>query len=80
MRLIHTFHKSSGITARVFFSVHESSGITAGVFFSEECKEFTVRFYDGKEHVVNMDYFTDNREDALYTARIQLSEMDMITE
>jgi hypothetical protein len=66
MRLIHTFHKSSGVTARVFHSA--------------EYEEFIVRFYDGKEHVVNMDYFTDNREDALVTARIQLKEIDWLTE
>jgi hypothetical protein len=66
MRLIHTFHKSSGVIARVFHSA--------------EYEEYTVRFYDGKEHVVDMDYFTDNREDALVTARDQLSEMDIITE
>jgi hypothetical protein len=66
MRLIHTFHKSSGITAKVFHSA--------------EYEEFIVRFYDGKEHLADLDYFTDNREDALATARIQLSEMDMITE
>jgi hypothetical protein len=66
MRLIHTFHKSSGITAKVFFSA--------------EYEEFTVRFYDGKEHFADLDYFTDHRDDALATARVQLSEMDMITE
>jgi hypothetical protein len=66
MRLIHTFHKSSGISARVFHSA--------------EYEEFIVRFYDGKEHFADLDYFTDNREDALATARLQLSEMDMITE
>jgi hypothetical protein len=66
MRLIHTFHKSSGVTARVFHSA--------------EYEEFTVRFYDGKEHIVDMDYFTDNREDALHVARVQLSEIDWLTE
>jgi hypothetical protein len=66
MRLIHTFHKSSGVTAKVFFSA--------------EYQEFSVHFYAGKEHLVDMDYFTDEREDALYNARVQLSEMDMITE
>jgi hypothetical protein len=66
MRLIHTFHKSSGITARVFHSA--------------EYEEFIVRFYDGKDHIVNLDYFTDKREDALSTARIQLKEIDWLTE
>jgi hypothetical protein len=66
MRLIHTFHKSSGITAKVFFS--------------EEYEEFTVRFYVGKDHLPNMDNVTDNREEALNDARVLLSEMDMITE
>jgi hypothetical protein len=66
MRLIHTFHKSSGISAKIFF--------TTGY------EDFNVRFYVGKHHLDNLDYFTDNREDALTTARVQLSEMDMITE
>jgi hypothetical protein len=66
MRLIHTFHKSSGVIARVFFSA--------------EYQEFSVHFYVGKEHLVDLDYFTDEREDALYNARIQLSGMDMLAE
>jgi hypothetical protein len=66
MRLIHTFHKSSGVTARVFHSA--------------EYEEFIVRFYDGKEHVVDLDYFTDEREDALHVARVQLKEIDWLTE
>ena len=66
MRLINTFHKSSGITARVFYSA--------------EYEEFIVRFYDGKEHCTTMDYLTNDSEDASATARVQLSKMDMITE
>jgi hypothetical protein len=66
MRLIHTFHKSSGVIARVFHSA--------------EYEEFIVRFYHGKEHVFDMDYMSFQREDALLVARVQLSEMDMITE
>jgi hypothetical protein len=66
MRLIHTFHKSSGITARVFHSA--------------EYEEYTVRFYVGKDHLADLDYFTDEREDALCTARVQLKEIDWLTE
>jgi hypothetical protein len=66
MRLIHTFHKSSGVTARVFHSA--------------EYEEFTVRFYVGKDQLVDLDYFTDEREDALFTARVQLSGMEMLAE
>jgi hypothetical protein len=66
MRLIHTYHKSSGVTARVFHSA--------------EYEEFIVRFYDGKEHFADLDYISLQREDALLVARVQLSEMDEITE
>jgi hypothetical protein len=66
MRLIHIFHKSSGVIARVFHSA--------------EYEEFTLRFYVGKDHLADLDYFTDNREDALATARVQLKEIDWLTE
>lgn len=34
--------------------------------------EFVVRFYDHATYLSEADYFTDNREDAVYTAEIQI--------
>jgi hypothetical protein len=66
MRLIHTFHKSSGITARVFHSA--------------EYEKYTVRLYVGTENFVTLNKFTNNRGHALDTAELILSKTEEITQ
>jgi hypothetical protein len=66
MRLIRTFFNSSGIIAKIFFSADR--------------EEYAVRFYDGKRHLVDLDYSTNDRKDALYVAQVQISEIDWLTE
>jgi hypothetical protein len=66
MRLIHTFHKSSGISAKVFYSADR--------------EKYTVRFYVGAENFVTLNNFTHNRGHALDTAELILSKTEEITQ
>lgn len=53
--------------------LHSSIGHTAKVYDNSAYDEYVVKFYSPeREHYSHADYYTDNREDALETARVQL--------
>ena len=66
MRLINTMHKSNGNTAKTYYDA--------------DLEEYTVKFYDGKQHRKDSDYFTDDKQDALETAELQLMVEDETVE
>ena len=50
--------------------LHSSIGHTAKVYRDSEWQEYRVKFYDTDgQHFTNADYHTDDKEDALTTAR-----------
>ena len=54
--------------------LHSSIGHTAKVFRNVEWQEYQVKFYDTNgQHFSHADYHTDDKEDALTTARTQLA-------
>jgi hypothetical protein len=61
MRLIHTINTAIGFKAMVYFDV--------------ELSEYVCKFYDGKAHKTDADYFTDSLEDAIETARVTIQYM-----
>ncbi len=61
MRLIHTINTALGFKAQVYFD--------------SQLSEYVCKFYDGKEHNKNSDYFTDSLDDAIETARVQIQCM-----
>lgn len=55
---------------------HTSLGHAAKVYRDTEWNEYRVKFYDTEgQHHVHADYHTDEIDDALETARIQLQRM-----
>ncbi len=61
MRLIHTINTAIGFKSQVYFD--------------DNLSEYIVKFYDGKHHKQDSDYFTDSLEDAIETARVQIQIM-----
>ncbi len=61
MRLVHTINTAIGFKSQIYFDANLS--------------EYTVKFYDGKHHKKDADYFTDNENDAIETARITIQCM-----
>lgn len=54
--------------------MHSSIGHTAKVYHDTEWQEYRVKFYGTNgEYFSHADYHTDNKEDALETARVQLT-------
>jgi hypothetical protein len=62
MRLINTFNNSISDT-------------TARIYYSEELEEFQVKFFTERQHRPTMDYFTDDRHDAISTAQQVLFDL-----
>lgn len=46
----------------------QTSGASAKVFRAQP-GEFVVKFYKDKKHLAEANYFTDNKEDAIRTAK-----------
>jgi hypothetical protein len=61
MRLVHT--------------ISTAIGFKAMVYFDSQLSEYVCKFYDGKAHNKNADYFTESLEDAIETARVQVQIM-----
>ncbi len=61
MRLIHQIQTAIGFSAKVYFDV--------------ELSEYIVKFFDGKHHKQDADYFTESLEDAIETARVTIQCM-----
>ena len=57
---------------RQLFSINTAVGFKGQVFFNPEYDEYIVKFYNGREHLKQLDYFTDCANDALETMRIQI--------
>ncbi len=57
---------------RQLFSINTAGGFKGQVFFNPEYDEYLVRFFNGKEHLEELDYFTDDANDALETMRVQI--------
>ncbi len=57
---------------RKLFSINTAIGFKGQVFFNPELSEYIVRFYSGKEHLEQLDYFTNCANDALETMRVQI--------
>lgn len=54
--------------------LHSSIGHTAKVYDNSAYDEYVVKFYSPeREHYSHADYYTDSSEDALNTARAQLT-------
>ena len=55
---------------------HTSLGHNAKVYRDTEWNEYRVKFYDTEgQHLVHADYHTDDKDDALSTARAQLEAL-----
>jgi len=62
MRLINTQYSAA-------------SDSTARTYYSAELSEYTVKFYTERQHRPTMDYFTDDRQDAINTAQQVLFDL-----
>ncbi len=51
--------------------LNRPSGDYADIYKESEICEFSVRFYEKNVHRVEADYFTDNLDDAVKTAKSQ---------
>ncbi len=60
---------------RLIHQIQTAIGFSAKVYFDSQLSEYIVKFYDGKAHNKNSDYFTDSLDDAIETARIQIQIM-----
>lgn len=64
MRLINTQYSAA-------------SDSTARTYYSAELSEYTVKFYTSKQHRPTMDYFTDDKNDAIGTASQVLFDLSV---
>ena len=46
--------------------------------FDLEYDEYQVKFYENSKHLINADYFTDDKEEAIDTANTELERMDIM--
>ncbi len=60
---------------RLIHQIQTAIGFSAKVYFDAELSEYIVKFYDGKHHKQDSDYFTDALDDAIETARVQIQCM-----
>lgn len=61
---------------RTVKTVHGDAQCWARVQWSPELEEFRVRFYRHAERMEEADYFTDDRADAMGTARAEVARME----
>lgn len=47
----------------------------AEIFFNDDLEEYMVKWFFAGKHIPNADYFTDDKNDAYETARIQLDTL-----
>ncbi len=60
---------------RLIYTINTAIAFKSMVYFDANLSEYIVKFYDGKQHNKNADYFTDSLEDAIETARVQIQIM-----
>jgi hypothetical protein len=61
---------------KIHEATDQKSGCKAKVYWNSEYREFVVRFYSHRgEHLDASDYYTDDREDAIGTATVQLETL-----
>lgn len=47
----------------------------AVVYHDQANDEYIVKFHRNRQHLQNADYFTDDKDDAIQTAHVELSRM-----
>ncbi len=59
---------------RLVSTINRSMGFKAKIYFNAEYAEYVARFYDDNGvHIKAADYFTDDKEDAINTAHLELN-------
>ncbi len=59
---------------RLVSTINRSLGFKAKIYFNAEYSEYVARFYDDNGvHIKSADYFTDDKQDAINTAHLELN-------
>ena len=54
----------------------DSGKCSCKIYYNSELEEYTVKAFKNNVLVVDVDYFTDDKQDALGTARAMVDTMD----
>lgn len=60
---------------RLISTINRSVGVKAKVYFNSDFEEYIVKFYSDNVYHDNADYFTDDKDDALNTATLEIDRI-----